>query len=86
MSAADKDPPGWPALALCTAVTIPLRTSLAIFRNSEICMFLFLSFISFIVTVHFVAGNLLQSPDPFTLKSEKPPDIESRRFFRALWQ
>ena len=43
MSAADKDPPGWPAFALCTAVTIPLRTSLAIFCNSRVCMILSLS-------------------------------------------
>ena len=30
-SAADRDPPGCPALAACTAVTMSLRTSFAIF-------------------------------------------------------
>ena len=36
MSAADKEPPGWPDFALCTAVTIPLRTSFAVFFNAKV--------------------------------------------------
>ena len=38
-SAADKEPPGCPAFAECTDVTIPLRTSLAIFFNSITSIF-----------------------------------------------
>lgn len=38
MSAADSDPPGCPDLALWTAVMAALRTSFAIFINSNLFM------------------------------------------------
>ena len=38
MSAAERDPPGCPDLALCTAVITPLRISLAVFINSNLSM------------------------------------------------
>lgn len=47
MSAADKEPPGCPDYALCTAVTIPLRISLAVFFNAKVSIILSFLTISF---------------------------------------